>query len=48
MVLVSASELFADRAAEFFFFAACMGAVLLVFMWLARRYRYVNRSSSAA
>ena len=48
MVLVAATRLFSNRAAEYFFFAGCMMAVTLVFAWLARRYKYRAPPGSSA
>ena len=47
MVLVSATALFENRAIEYFFFSGCMAAVLILFIWLARRYRYRSADGDA-
>jgi len=41
VIIVAASRLFSDPAVEFFFFGFCMLVVLGVFIFLARRHRYV-------
>ncbi|EDQ86916.1 uncharacterized protein MONBRDRAFT_27711 [Monosiga brevicollis MX1] len=41
VIIVAESSFFRQRD-EFFFFAGCMGAVTILFAWLARDYRYNN------